>query len=273
VNRDLAKACDLALGAGGELLALVAESAFPARRNAGGETSSRILVTSRGRLPALDDAWHFPVGVLPLDDSVRLLRSVAGDHAPDDAVATEIVRYCGQLPLAVRIVIDALSSLAWARRYRGEAEPAVADLTTVLAGYRRTSRTRNVVIALRGIALASVALGRFPEAPAAAEEATGLAQLPVDRAMSVNCEAWIHFRASRWDEESRGYQRAAAVADDAGSEYERARALTGRGNTAAARGDRTEAERWWAAAAAYRVTLDPAVLGEAEYRNRPTFAE
>ncbi len=527
-------------------------SAEQIRAIADGETSSRILVTSRGRLPALDDAWHFPVGVLPLGDSVRLLRSVAGDHAPaDDDVATEIVRHCGQLPLAVRIVaarfiaggwtaaklrdrladettrlgaledgersvatafavsyealpgdqrrllgllalhpaaaaetgavealagldageadrlvdrlhdahlvvrdergyvelhdlmrtfaakhalpqvalddrevavrrlvehlvaltvaadeltepyrfrpptglptpaavpfsdaesalawlsaqwptladivdsaarhglsdrcwqlafalrafffreklfepwirtheraleaaraaadpsatgmilnnlgmahlesgrpddavrchqqaqaefalarddrgtIDALSSLAWARLYRGEAEPALADLATVLAVYRRTGRTRNVVIALRGIALASVALDRFSEALAAAAEATELAQLPVDRAMSVNCEAWVHFRAGRWEEAARGYHRAAEVADDAGSEYERARALTGLGNTAAARGDRREAERWWDEAAAYRVTLNPAVLGEAEYRDRPAFA-
>ncbi|WP_410593215.1 tetratricopeptide repeat protein [Amycolatopsis sp. lyj-23] len=518
-----------------------------------GETPSRILVTSRGRLPALDDAWHFPVGVLPLADAVRLLRSIAGDRAPEDeAVATELVRHCGQLPLAVRIVaarliaggwtaarlrdrladettrlgaledgersvatafavsydalpgdqrrllgllalhpaaaaeagavealagleagevdrlvdrlhdahlvvrddrgyvelhdlmrtfaarhalpqvaagerdvavrrlvehlvaltvaadelaepyrfrpatgltapsdvpfsdadgaltwlsaqwpaladivataarhrlhdrcwqlafvlrafffreklfepwirthecaleaaraagdpsatgmilnnlgmahleagraddavslhrqaqeqfalarddrgtIDALSSLAWARLYRGEAEPALADLTTVLAVYRRTGRTRNVVIALRGIALASVALDRFPEALAAAEEAAALAQLPVDRAMSANCQAWVHFRAGRWEEAESGYHRAAEVADDAGSEYERARALTGLGNTAAGRGDRATASRWWAEAAEYRVTLNPAVLGEAEYRNRPAFAE
>ncbi|WP_103351139.1 tetratricopeptide repeat protein [Amycolatopsis sp. CA-128772] len=528
-------------------------SAEQIRAIAGGETPSRILVTSRGRLPALDDAWHFPVGVLPLADAVHLLRSVAGDHAPaDEAVATEIVRYCGQLPLAVRIVaarfiaggwtaaklrdrladettrlgaledgersvatafavsyealppdqrrllgllalhpaaaaetgavdalaglgpgeadrlvdrlhdahlvvrdergyvelhdlmrtfaakhalpevgpedreaavrrlvdhlvamtlaadelaepdrfrpatglpiprdlpfsdansalawlgaqwpvladivdsaarhglpdrcwqlafvlrafffreklfepwirtheraleaaraagnpsatgmilnnlgmaylesgrvaeavahhqqaqeefaradddrgaIDALSSLAWARLYRGEAEAALADLTTVLAVYRRTGRTRNVMIALRGIALASAALGRFAEALAAAREATGLAQLPVDRAMSASCEAWVHFRAGDWDDAEHRYRHAAEVADDAGSEYERARALTGLGNTAAARGDRPSAQRWWAEAAAYRVTLNPAVLGEAEYRNRPAFTE
>ncbi|MGW5748810.1 tetratricopeptide repeat protein [Amycolatopsis sp. NPDC003861] len=172
-----------------------------------------------------------------------------------------------------RGTIDALSSLAWARLYRGEAEAALPELTTVLEVYRRTGRTRNVVIALRGIALASVALDRFPEALAAASEASELAQLPVDRAMSVNCEAWVHFRAGRWEEAARSYHLAAEVADDAGNEYERARALTGLGNTAAARGDRAEAERWWAEAAAYRVTLNPAVLGEAEYRDRPAFAE
>ncbi len=511
-----------------------------------GETSSRILVTSRSRLPALDDAWHFPVGVLPSDDAVQLLRSVAGDYAPtEDAVAAEIVRYCGQLPLAVRIVaarfvaggwtaaklrdrladettrlgaledgersvatafavsydalpgdqrrllgllalhpaapaetgavealagldageadrlvdrlhdahlvvrdergylelhdlmrtfaakhalpqvapddreaavrrlvehlvaltvaadelaepyrfrpatglpapaglpfsdaygalawlgaqwpaladivdsaarhrlydrcwqlafvlrafffrerlfepwirthecaleaaraagdpsamgmilnnlgmayaesgrldaavpfhqcayeqfalarddrgsIDALSSLAWARLYRGEAEPAVAGLRTVLAAYRRTGRTRNVVITLRGVARASAALDRFPEALAAAQEAVALAQLPVDRAMSANCEAWIHFRAGHLQEAEQAYHRAAELADDAGSEYERARALTGLGNTAAARGDRHDAERWWAEAAAYRVTLIPVVCNESEYR-------
>ncbi|SEF29525.1 Helix-turn-helix domain-containing protein [Amycolatopsis pretoriensis] len=517
-----------------------------------GETSSRILVTSRGRLPALDDAWHFPVDVLPLPDAVRLLRSVAGSHAPDDeGVATEIVRHCGQLPLAVRIVaarfvaggwtaarlrdrladettrlgtlddgersvataftvsyeslpgdqrrllgllalhpataaeiaavealaglgpgeadrlvdrlhdahlvvrdergyvelhdlmrmfasthalpgvepedrssamgrlvdhalattvaadelaepyrfrpptglpaasgvpftdadgaltwlaaqwptlveivdsafrhgfhdrcwqlafvlrafffreklfepwirtheraleatraigdlsatgmilnnlgmahvesgrvdeaigfheraqecfaqarddrgaIDALSSLAWARLYRGEAEATLTDLTTVLAVYRRTGRTRNVVIALRGIALASTVLGRFPAALASAQEAVQLAQLPVDRAMSVNCEAWVRFRAAQWADAESGYRRAAELADDAGSEYERARALTGLGNTAAARGDRQGAARRWTEAAAYRVTLDPRVLGEAEYRDRAAVA-
>jgi tetratricopeptide (TPR) repeat protein len=528
-------------------------SAEQVRAIVDGETSSRILVTSRGRLPALDDAWHFPVDVLPLDDAVRLLRSAAGDHAPeDDGVATEIVRYCGQLPLAVRVVaarfvaggwtaaklrdrladettrlgaleddersvstafavsyealphdqrrllgllalhpaaaaetgaiealaglgtgeadrlvdrlhdahlvvrdergyvelhdlmrtfaakhalpevgpddreaavrrlvdhlvamtlaadelvepyrfrpvtglpapaavafsdsdgalawlaaqwptladtvesaarhrlydrcwqlavvlrafffreklfepwmrthecaleaaraagdpratgmilnnlgmacieagrvddavrfheqaqaqfalagddrgaIDALSSSAWARFYRGEAEPALAELTTVLAVYRRTGRTRNVVIALRGIALAAVALGRFPEALAAAREATELAQLPIDRAMSANGEAWVHFRAGRWDDAESCYRHAAEVADDAGNEYERARALTGLGNTAAGRGDREAAARWWAEAAAYRVTLNPAVLGEALYRDRAAYAE
>ncbi|MFJ7211810.1 tetratricopeptide repeat protein [Amycolatopsis sp. NPDC098790] len=512
-----------------------------------GETSSRILVTSRGRLPALDDAWHFPVDVLPLADAVRLLRSVAGSHAPDDeSVATEIVRHCGQLPLAVRIVaarfvaggwtparlrdrladettrlgtlddgersvatafavsyeslpgdqrrlfgllalhpataaevaavealaglgpgeadrlvdrlhdahlvvrdergyvelhdlmrmfasthalpgvepedrssamgrlvdhalattlaadelaepyrfrpptglppvsvpftdadgalawlaaqwpmlvemvdsafrhglhdrcwqlafvlrayffreklfepwirtheraleathatgnasatgmilnnlgmahvesgrvdeaigfheraqecfararddrgaIDALSSLAWARLYRGEAEATLTDLTTVLAVYRRTGRTRNVVIALRGIALASTVLGRFPEALSSAQEAVQLAQLPVDRAMSVNCEAWVRFRAGQWAEAEGCYRRAAELADDAANEYEKARALTGLGNTAAGRGDREAAARWWTEAAGYRVTLEPRVLGEAEYRDR-----
>ncbi len=167
-----------------------------------------------------------------------------------------------------RGAIDALSSLAWARLYHGEAETTLTDLTTVLAVYRRTGRTRNVVIALRGIALAAAALDRIPAALTAAREARELAQLPIDRAMSANCEAWVRFRDSHWEDAERCYADAAELADDAGSEYERARALTGLGNAAAARGNRRAAARWWAEAAAYRVTLDPSVLGEAESHRR-----
>jgi len=164
--------------------------------------------------------------------------------------------------------IDALSSLAWARLYRGESEATLADLTTVLEVYRRTGRTRNVVIALRGMALASAALGRFSDALVNAEEANALAQLPVDQAMSRNCVAWVHFGAERWSEAERGYTEAAELADQAGSEYERARAFVGLGNVAASRGDHEVASRWWTEAAAYRVTLDPVVLGEAGSRLR-----
>jgi tetratricopeptide (TPR) repeat protein len=136
----------------------------------------------------------------------------------------------------------------------------------VLEVYRRTGRTRNVVIALRGIAYASSELGRHEEAIASAGEANDLAQLPVDQAMSANCLAWMCFRAGRADAAERGYAAAAEIADQAGSDYERARALLGLGNVAAGRGDREAAARWWAEAARYRVKLDPAVLGEARIR-------
>ncbi|HEY2063647.1 MAG TPA: tetratricopeptide repeat protein [Amycolatopsis sp.] len=165
-----------------------------------------------------------------------------------------------------RGLVDALSSLAWARLYAGEPEPALADLRQVLEVYRRTGRTRNVVIALRGIAYASSELGRHDEAVASAGEANDLAQLPVDQAMSANCLAWMCFRAGQTDAAERGYTAAAEIADQAGSDYERARALLGLGNVAARRGDREAAARWWAEAAGYRVKLDPAVVGEARIR-------
>ncbi|MDT8915270.1 helix-turn-helix transcriptional regulator [Amycolatopsis sp. PS_44_ISF1] len=162
--------------------------------------------------------------------------------------------------------VDALSSLAWARLYGGEPEAALADLERVLEVYRRTGRIRNVVIALRGIAYAGSALGRHEEAIASAKEANDLAQLPVDRAMSANCRAWTWFRAGHLDDAGRGYTTAAELAEQAGSDHERARALLGLGNVAASGGDRATAARRWAEAAEYRVRLDPVVLGEARAR-------
>lgn len=64
----------------------------------------RTIVTSRGRLPALDEAWHLPVGPLDEDDALDLFAAVAAERAPeDDDVVRSIVNHCGRLPLAVRI--------------------------------------------------------------------------------------------------------------------------------------------------------------------------
>ncbi|HEX5493677.1 MAG TPA: tetratricopeptide repeat protein [Mycobacteriales bacterium] len=74
-----------------------------------------VLITSRVRLSALDDAGHLTVGTLPAGPAGALFRSiVAGrpdrsgrpDRAgrPDDAGLVErIVESCGRLPLAVRV--------------------------------------------------------------------------------------------------------------------------------------------------------------------------
>ncbi len=67
------------------------------------EPRCRVLVTSRGRLPALDEAWHQPLGMLDLADAVALFRSVAGDRGPTGSEVEDIVELCGRLPLAVRI--------------------------------------------------------------------------------------------------------------------------------------------------------------------------
>lgn len=65
------------------------------------EEKCRVVVTSRHRLAALDDAHHVLVGVLPVDEGVALLRSLVGDRT-DDAAA-DVVERCGRLPLAIRI--------------------------------------------------------------------------------------------------------------------------------------------------------------------------
>src|SRR5215470_6982389 len=79
------------------------------------EEGCRVLITSRNRLTALDDAHHEIVDVLRTEDAVRLFRATAGDRvdADQDAVARLVV-LCGNLPLAVRIAAARLrSSPGW----------------------------------------------------------------------------------------------------------------------------------------------------------------
>ncbi|WP_156754883.1 helix-turn-helix domain-containing protein [Actinokineospora pegani] len=77
-------------------------------------SGSRVLVTSRTRLPALDDAWHLPLGMLSEAEAVLLFRAVAGSSAPDDhAAVAEITRRCGRLPLAVRIAAARFAAGGW----------------------------------------------------------------------------------------------------------------------------------------------------------------
>ncbi|MEV6239110.1 tetratricopeptide repeat protein [Lentzea sp. NPDC051838] len=86
------------------------------------EARCRVLVTSRNRLHALDDAEHLVLDELPAVEAVRLFRSLAG---PDDeeAAVRRVVDLCGRLPLAVRIA---------AARRRGSAVLSVAELERAL---------------------------------------------------------------------------------------------------------------------------------------------
>ncbi|MEV6237963.1 BTAD domain-containing putative transcriptional regulator [Lentzea sp. NPDC051838] len=65
--------------------------------------SGLVLVTSRRRLLDLDAAHTVSLDVLSEEDSIKLLASIVGPRA-DLETAREIVRLCGYLPLAVRIV-------------------------------------------------------------------------------------------------------------------------------------------------------------------------
>ena len=70
-----------------------------------GAAASLVLVTSRRRLAALDDATVISLGTLTPDQAATLLARLAGwagIHAGDAAVA-EIARLCGYLPLAIGI--------------------------------------------------------------------------------------------------------------------------------------------------------------------------
>jgi tetratricopeptide (TPR) repeat protein len=60
---------------------------------------SAVLITSRRPLTSLHGASYVKLGALPLDEANQLLSGVAGQV--DDAA--ELVRWCGGLPLALRI--------------------------------------------------------------------------------------------------------------------------------------------------------------------------
>lgn len=89
------------------------------------EPRCRVLITSRYRLNALDDAVLVPVGVLSAAGAVELFCSVAGDRAADAVdVVRRIVEDCGRLPLAVRIA---------AARFRGSPMWTIEEFAARLA--------------------------------------------------------------------------------------------------------------------------------------------
>ncbi|WP_344445119.1 ATP-binding protein, partial [Kitasatospora nipponensis] len=81
-----------------------------------GSARCAVLVTSRTRLFGLPTAAQIDLDVFSLDEATALLGRVAGADrvAADPGAAGELIRYCGHLPLAVRIVAARLASRpAW----------------------------------------------------------------------------------------------------------------------------------------------------------------
>ncbi|MET9631075.1 BTAD domain-containing putative transcriptional regulator [Lentzea sp. NPDC006480] len=70
-----------------------------------GSAESAVLITSRVQLVETDGAHTVHLDVLDAQDSVRLLGSIAGQDRLDSepGAAAEVARYCGHLPLALRI--------------------------------------------------------------------------------------------------------------------------------------------------------------------------
>ncbi|WP_052684383.1 AfsR/SARP family transcriptional regulator [Lentzea aerocolonigenes] len=82
-----------------------------------------VLVTSRRRLLDLDAAHTVSLDVLSEEDSLNLLASIVGPKA-DVEESREIVRLCGYLPLAVRVV-----GARWRTRPAWSAQDLVRRLT------------------------------------------------------------------------------------------------------------------------------------------------
>ena len=99
-----------------------ASSAAQVRPLIPGTGGSIVVVTSRSSLRSLDDAKVLTLHTPPEEEAIALFRAVAGDQHGDDQHGdgqegdgqpedgmTEIVRLCGCLPLAVRIIAARLS--------------------------------------------------------------------------------------------------------------------------------------------------------------------
>ncbi|MEY9871345.1 DNA-binding SARP family transcriptional activator/tetratricopeptide (TPR) repeat protein [Streptacidiphilus sp. MAP12-33] len=97
---------------------------------------SLVLVTSRRRLLALEDAMPFTLDVLPAPEAAALFVAKSGrpQLSPDDPAVREIVRLCGHLPLAIQLS---------AARLRHRRSWTVADLLPDLA---ETSRRLNALL-------------------------------------------------------------------------------------------------------------------------------
>ena len=71
-----------------------------------GTAGCLVLVTSRRRLTALEEAAPVSLGTLPPDEAADLFARLAGRSRlqPTDAAVAEVIGLCGCLPLAIRLV-------------------------------------------------------------------------------------------------------------------------------------------------------------------------
>lgn len=104
-----------------------------------GTGTTALIITSRRRLSDLDGAARIRLDVMGDEQGARLLHAAASDKVvPDDRATAEIVRACGNLPLAIRIAAGRLAQRSdltpagLARRLRDKrgrlAELRIADL-------------------------------------------------------------------------------------------------------------------------------------------------
>ncbi|GAB3498918.1 ATP-binding protein [Amycolatopsis cihanbeyliensis] len=166
-------------------------------------------------------------------------------------------------------ISGALANNAWVTHHRGEHQAAVRDLRLALDFYERHGLPRNAAITLRGIALIEAESGAVEHAVEHALTALRSCQelgLDLDAAMTLNCLGLAYYRSGRWDQAARAYRQARTLGEGVGSRHETARAETGLGNLAAARGDRAAAERHWTRARQHYPDLSTLRVAEARDR-------
>ncbi|WP_439656125.1 helix-turn-helix domain-containing protein [Lentzea sp. HUAS TT2] len=110
------------------------------------EGRSRVIITSRWRLPSLDDAWHVDIDALAPHEALVLFQSLMRDTTTvDDQDAAAIVAHCGHLPLAIRIAAARILRGGWsARRFLQR----LAERSTKLAYLEETERGVGAALAI-----------------------------------------------------------------------------------------------------------------------------
>jgi tetratricopeptide (TPR) repeat protein/transcriptional regulator with XRE-family HTH domain len=116
------------------------EQVRPLLPGAGG---SLVLVTSRRRLAALNDAAVISLDTLAPPEAAALLTRLAGRPglAPDDVAVGEITRRCGYLPLAIGLIASQL------RHHPAQTAESVAASLAGAAGRLELMRAENVSVA------------------------------------------------------------------------------------------------------------------------------
>ena len=117
-----------------------------------GAGESRVLVTSRRRLPRLGQAYPLSLDVLPPSDAAALFTAASGRTAEPEPMVAAAADLCGGLPLAVRAAADRLRDrpswtveylvrrLADERRLLAELDSAAPTLVTALAASQAALR-------------------------------------------------------------------------------------------------------------------------------------
>ena len=110
-----------------------------------GSPGSLVLITSRRRLAALEDAAVLSLDVLPAGEAAGLLARLAGrpDVAVGDAAVGEIAALCGYLPLAVGMMARQLAyHPAWAAAGLAADLAAARDRLDLMAAENPVGRGR-----------------------------------------------------------------------------------------------------------------------------------
>lgn len=162
---------------------------------------SQVVVTSRARLPALEDVHRVELTAFTRAESLALLGKIAGEHRirAEPAAADAIAGRCGDLPLAVSIV---------GRRIAARPERTIAATAARLSGRERLLESLSVgdvnlrdrfAAAYDGLSAAGRAVFRHFDAdwttPSAVAAATGAAFEAADELLESIVDAGLLHRA------------------------------------------------------------------------------